>query len=346
MRIETPDPYLDAAIGALNIAADALWDDKARALMHGAIAWRTPLLGWRGPYALDDLGAHERARENFDTWAQRQNISPVPAATPPADASSNLSRNEAGLHSNGDMSGSHYDMNLVFIDALLRHILWTGDADYARRMWPVIARHLAWERRLFRREYGPDKLPLYEAYADIWASDGLYNSGAGSSYASAYNLYANKMAARIAALAGQGPAPYVAEADAIGRAMRAQLWMPDERSFAETRDLSGEGLLHRDYALWSFHHTIDEAATTPREAWSMAQALKTHLRPLPVTGPGVPRGGLAPLFRERLDALCLVDQQCRHGRKRSRGARTVRSWRRASGVYRAEGRDTGQPVYG
>ena len=24
-----------------------------------------------------------------------------------------------------------------------------------------------WERRLFRREYGPEKLPLYEAYAMI-----------------------------------------------------------------------------------------------------------------------------------------------------------------------------------
>ena len=52
------------------------------------------------------------------------------------------------------MSKTHYDMNLVYIDALLRHILWTGDLDFARKMWPVIERHLAWERRLFRRPYG------------------------------------------------------------------------------------------------------------------------------------------------------------------------------------------------
>jgi len=290
VRIDTPDPYLNASAGALNVVADALWDDDAQALMHGAIAWRTALLGWRGPYALDDLGTHERARRNLDTWTARQNISPVPATLPSPDAAANLSRNEAGLHSNGDMSGSHYDMNLVFMDALFRHILWTGDADYARRLWPVIARHMAWEKRLFRREYGPDKLPLYEAYADIWASDGLYNSGAGSVYASAYNLFANRMAARIAGLAGQDPAPYEAEADAIANAIRAELWMPDVGAFAESRDLLGEGLLHRDYALWSFYHTIDEDAATPREAWSMAEALKTHLRPIPVAGPGVPPG--------------------------------------------------------
>ncbi len=290
VRIDTPDPYLDAAVGALDVATDALWDDQAQAIMHGAIAWRTALAGWRGPYALDDLGTHERARRNFDTWTARQNTSPIPDTIPPADASAHLSRNEAGLHSNGDLSNSHYDMNMVFIDALFRHILWTGDTDYARRTWPVIARHMAWERRLFRRKYGPDHLPLYEAYASIWASDGLYNSGAGSAYASACNLYANRMAARIAVLAGADPAPYTAEADAIAKAMRRELWMADEGTFAETRDLAGEGLLHRDYALWNLYHTIDEAAATPREAWSMAEALKTHLKPIPVTGPGVPPG--------------------------------------------------------
>ena len=77
------------------------------------------------------------------------------------------------MHSNGDMSKNHYDMNLVFVDGLMRHLLSTGDTAYAREVWPVIERHLAWRRRLFRRPYGPDKLPLYEAYNVIWASDNL-----------------------------------------------------------------------------------------------------------------------------------------------------------------------------
>ena len=75
-------------------------------------------------------------------------------------------------------------MNLVAVDAFFRHLLWTGDMNYARRMWPVIERHLAWERRLFRREFGPDKLPLYEAYAAIWASDNLQYNGGGVTHAS------------------------------------------------------------------------------------------------------------------------------------------------------------------
>ena len=288
VRIDTPDPYLDAAVGALNVVADALWDTDAQAIMHGAIAWRTKLLGWRGPYSLDALGWHDRARQNFETWIPHQNTNPIPADIPPADKNSNLARNETGLHSNGDMSNTHYDMNMVFIDALFRHLLWTGDKDFARTVWPVIQRHLAWERRLFRREYGPDKLPLYEAYANIWASDDLYYSGGGTAYASAYNVYANRMAARIAVMVGEDPAPYTQEADRIQQAMRTLLWLPDQGAFAESKDILGQQLVHADYGLWNFYHTVDEEAVTPQQAWQMGSALATHLRPIPIQGPGVP----------------------------------------------------------
>ena len=289
VRIETPDPYLDAAMGSLNVAADALWDTDEHAIMHGAIAWRTKLLGWRGPYVLDDLGWHDRARENFETWIPNQNTDAIPPVLPPADKQANLARNETGLHSNGDLSGSHYDMNMVFMDALFRHLLWTGDAAFARKVWPVIERHIAWEKRLFRREYGPDKLPLYEAYATIWASDDLYYNGGGCAYASAYNAYANRMAARIAVLAGQDPRPYSEEAERIEKAMRTLLWLPDQGTFAEYKDLLGTQLVHADYGLWNFYHTVDEEAVTPREAWQMGDDLLTHLRPIPVEGPGVPK---------------------------------------------------------
>jgi hypothetical protein len=289
VRIETPDPYLDAAVQSLNVVGDALWDTDAHAIMHGAIAWRTKLLGWRGPYSLDELGWHERARENFETWIPNQNVKPIPATLPPADPKANLARNEPGLHSNGDLSNTHYDMNMVFMDALFRHLLWTGDVAFAREAWPVVQRHIAWERRLFRREYGPEKLPLYEAYASIWASDDLYYNGGGTAYGSAYNVYANRMAARIAAMVGADPKPYTDEAELIEKAMRSLLWLPGEGAFAEYKDIVGKQLVHADYGLWNFYHTVDEEAVTPREAWEMGTALDTHMRKVPVEGPGVPK---------------------------------------------------------
>jgi hypothetical protein len=291
--VVTPDPFINAAVGALNVAADAVWDEPQQAIMHGAIAWRTKLLGWRGPYALDALGWTDRARKHFEYWATRQNTAPIPEKLPPPDANANLARSEAALHSNGDMSNSHYDMNLVFIDALFRHLRWTGDVAFAKKMWPVIERHLAWERRLFRREFTTatgDKLPLYEAYAAIWASDDLQYSGGGSAHGSAYNHWHNKMAAQLAPLVGADPAPYAKEVDLIARGMRELLWQKSTGMFAEAKDWLGLQLVHPDAALWSFYHVMDAELVTPDEAAHMTRYVSRALPHLPVRGPGVPAG--------------------------------------------------------
>ncbi len=290
VTVRTPDPFLDAAMPALNIAADAVWDDRQSAYVHGGVAWRVRLLGWRIGYTGDVLGWHERTRAHFDGYAAQQNTDPVPAALPTPEASANLARHETALHSNGDLTKSHYDMNLVGVDVFFRHLLWTGDLDYARRMWPVIERHLAWERRLFRREFGPDKLPLYEAYCCIWASDALAYNGGGVTHSTAYNLYHNRMAARVAKLIGVDPAPYEREAALIDRALRAHLWLPDRGWFAEWKDLLGLQLVHPNAAAWTFYHTVDSEVPTPREAWQMTRFVDTGLPHFPVRGSGVPAG--------------------------------------------------------
>ncbi len=302
VTVETPDEFLNAAVGALNVAADALWDEPQHSIMHGAIAWRTRLLGWRGPYCLDALGWHDRARLNFAGWLRQQNTRPISNGVPPPDEKANLARNEVGLHTNGDLSNSHYDMNLVFIDALFRHLQWTGDLAFAKEAWPAIERHLAWERRLFRREFGPNKLPLYEAYAAIWASDDLQYSGGGTAHASAYNYYENRQAARLARLLGADSTPYEREADLIAHGMRELLWVDptavtsganEYRSFgwfAEYKDWLGAQRVHPSAALWTFYHTLDSELPTTREAWQMTQQLETDIPHLPIRGRGVPEG--------------------------------------------------------
>ncbi len=290
VRVNTPDPYLNAAVGALNVAADAVWDEQQGAVMHGAVAWRSKLLGWRGPYLTDALGWHERARRHYTYWAGRQKPGEIPAVLPPAEEETNLARSRRALHSPGALSFSHYDMNLVYIDALFRHLMWTGDLGFAREVWPVIERHLAWERRLFRREFGPDKLPLYEAYAVIWASDDIQYHGGGVTHSSAYNHWHNLMAARLAPLVGADPAPYAAEAALIALALRTHLWMPSEGMFAEYKDLLGLQLVHPSAGLWTFYHTLDAGLVTPSEAWSMTRYVDRKLPRLPVRGPGVPAG--------------------------------------------------------
>ncbi|MEO7597624.1 MAG: hypothetical protein ABIV50_01745, partial [Opitutus sp.] len=236
----------------------------------------------------DALGWHEGARQHFRYWASRQNTDPIPAQLPPADEDSNLARSELALHSNGDLSNSHYDMNLVYLDALFRHLRWTGDVELARELWPVIERHLAWERRLFRREFGPENLPLYEAYAAIWASDDLEYHGGGTTHASAYNYFHHREAAGLARILGRDAQPYRDEADAIARGMRQHLWLPERGAFGEFKDLLGLQRVHPSAALWTFYHTMDSGLPTATEAFHMTQALDRDLPWLPVQGPGVP----------------------------------------------------------
>jgi len=293
--VETPDPFINAAAGALNIAADAIWDDKQQSFMHGAVAWRQRLLGWRGQYAGDALGWHERTAAHFAGYAKQQITSPIPETIPPPDEQFNLARSEAAIHSNGDLSKNHYDMNLVAVDAFFRHLRWTGDTNYAREMWPVIERHLAWERRLFRREFGPDKLPLYEAYAAIWASDDLNYNGGGTAHASAYNYFANTMAARVAKILGEDPKPYEQEADLILRGMNKYLWLADEGNFAESKDLLGLQLAHPNSGLWTFYHTMDSEVPTPQQAWQMSRWIDNNIAHIPIRGANVPDENLFTL---------------------------------------------------
>lgn len=290
VSVKTPDPFINAAMPALVTAADGVWDDRIGAWLHGGVAWRTPLLGWRVAYAGDVFGWHDRTRAHFDRFAKRQDTSPPDATMPEAEPEAYLARNETALHSNGDMTQSHYDMNMVGVDTIFRHLLWTGDLEYARKIWPVIERHLAWERRMFRREFGPEKLPLYEAYACIWASDSLAYNGGGGTHSTAYNLYHNRMAARIAKLIGEDPAFYEKEAALIDRGMKELLWLKDKGWFAEWKDLLGDQATAQEAAAWTFYHTVDSEVPDPLKAWQMSRFVDTRLPHIPIHGPGVPEG--------------------------------------------------------
>jgi len=312
VRWITPDPFLDGMAGPLGIAADAVWDEAQGCVMHGAVAWRTPLAGWRGPYALDALGRHDRMQRHLRHWIARQNLAEVAngsggladaagfaavvEATGKPDKGSAASRSEGLLHSNGDLSHNHYDMNLVFFDALLRHLRWTGDVGFAREAWPALMRHAAWERRLFRRDFGSpgSPQPLYEAYAAIWASDNLQYNGGGTAHASAYNIFLNRGMAELAEILGEDPVvaqAYRAEAQAIAAAMRSLLWMPARGAFAESKDWLAPRTLAESPAVWTVYHTVDSEVASRKEAWLMATDRLRAIRKVPVVGAGVPAGG-------------------------------------------------------
>lgn len=292
-KVTTPDPFINSAAAALCVAANGVWDSASQSFMHGAVAWRRPYLGWRGAYVGDALGQHDRTRSHLDRYFAKQTVSTTLPATRGADEDTWLSRSEGTLHSNGDLGHNHYDMNTVAMDALFRHLHWTGDLDYARNVWPVLVRHFEWQHRCFRREFtspAGEKLPLYEAYAMIWASDDLYYSGGGTTHASAYQAFHHEEMARLAKLLGHDPQPYADEAAAIRKALATFLWLPDRGHFAETKDLLGEQLVHPAAAVWSQYHATDSHIPTPKQAWQMTRYIDSAIPHIPLEGPDVPAG--------------------------------------------------------
>ncbi|MBR3846575.1 MAG: DUF4450 domain-containing protein [Alistipes sp.] len=262
-RIETPDPWINPIGGALAIAADGIW--SGRTWLHGAVGWRSSYTGWRGAYVGDAIGWHDRARTHFRTYAENMVRDVAPTLDHPRqDSTLNLARAEkrwgTPMYSNGYICRrphrremSHYDMNLVYIDALLRHIRATGDEDFMREIFPTLQLHLAWEKRNF----DPDGDHLYDGYACIWASDALYYNGGAVTHSSAYNYFANRETARIAERIGEDPTPYREEAKAIEKAMLETLWYKEGGHWAEYKDLMGHGRLHTTPALWTIYHAID-----------------------------------------------------------------------------------------
>jgi hypothetical protein len=288
VQVETPDPFLNTLGGILSGAEDAIWE--APSYLHGAIGWRVPLTGWRASYLADVLGFHDRARAHFDGYAKAQ-VTEVPATLPPTqDPKCNLSRAEktwgTPMYSNGyicrypnktsDMN--HYDMNLVYIDELLAHLNWTGDWNYAKQVFPVLKRHLAWEKLVF----DPDDDALYDGYCCIWASDGLQYNGGVATHSTAYNYKANRMAALIASKIGEDPAPYQLEADRILKALNKTLWLERKGWWAEFKDNMGAKMVHEDAAIWSIYHAIDSEVPNPFQAYQATRYVDTEIPHIPV----------------------------------------------------------------
>lgn len=285
---DTPDPYINTLGGALMAASDGAWDGEV--WLHGAIVWRMQLNGWRAGFLGDVLGLPERARSHFSAYAASQVTDVEPRIPMPAlDPEKGLARVAktwgTDMYSNGYICRNphrkdimhHYDMNLNYIDELLMHFEYDADTAYMREMWPVLTRHLQWEKR----NYDPDDDGLYDAYCCIWASDALYYNSGAVTHSTSYNYRGFRLAARIAEILGEDPTWYRAEAEKTLAAMNSRLWLSDRGHWVEYEDFMGLKRKHEHAALWSIYTPIDCGAATQEQAFRATQYIDScipHIR--------------------------------------------------------------------
>lgn len=303
IQFSTPDAYLNTLGSALVLAADGVWDGNT--WLHGAIGWRMPLAGWRAGYLGDVLGWNDRAVKHFDAYASSQ-VTDVPVTMPGAQLDPKCNNARAlkkwgtEMYSTGYICRNpnrndqmhHYDMNLNYIDELLWHFQYDADTAYMRKMWPVIKRHLAWEKLNF----DSDNDHLYDAYCCIWASDALYYSDGAVTHSSAYNYRGNLLAAKIAEKIGEDAEPYRREAEAIRKAMNDRLWLEGKDAYipnptdimtgkrtvtpnhwAEYQDKMGYQRKHADAALWSVYTPIDCGVGNPSQMYEATRYVTSHI---------------------------------------------------------------------
>jgi len=285
IQLKTPDSDLNNFGANLAVAADGVWESPT--FLHGAVAWRMRLNAWRGAYAADVLSWHDRAKEHFESYSNSQVLKPDFAPVE-MDTLLHLARHAekmgTSVFSNGYISRNpndnskphHYDMNLVFFDQMFSHFNYTGDKEFLKKMWPTMVRHMDWEKRNFKRG------DLYDAYAAIWASDGLQYSGGKVTHTSAYNYRANREMAKLAKIIGEDSAPYEKEADAILKAMKNQLWIKKNGYFAEFKDALGNQILHDKPGIWSIYHVSDAYILNEFEDYQNTQYIRNQIPHIPV----------------------------------------------------------------
>ena len=269
--VETPDPWLNAAVGASVNANDAHFRDGI--YTHSGMRWSVPLLGWRTVYGGTVFGWHDRVKTDAQIFISHQ-ITDSDQTTAHADPKADLSSQapDSRLFGKGRIDfhhPHHYDMQSQFFDQVQHAWRWTGDPDLEKLLRPSLDLHCEYLKDCF----DPAGLGIYESYANTWPTDDQWYNGGGTSEETAYAYASEKTALQLAQRAGDqaGIRLHTANLERIRKGFFDLLWIPRLGHPGAYREQIGYKRLHESPWLYAIFCPIDAGLLDPEQA---AQALQ------------------------------------------------------------------------
>ena len=270
--VHTPDPWLDAGVGASSIVVDACYRDGVYS--HSGMRWSTALLGWRTVFGGTVFGWHDLVKDDARLFISHQITEDDPAKTKPvADPKTRLSSQAPNSRMFGkgriDLHDPHhYDMQSQFFDQVVHAWRWTGDPELEKLLRPSLDLDCEWIKDCF----DPYGLGIYESYANTWPTDDQWYNGGGTSEETAYAYRAEQTALQLAQRAGdqKAIALHSAAVERIRKGFFDLLWIADKGHPGAYREQYGLKRLHESGWLYAIFCPIDAGLLTPEQS---AQAL-------------------------------------------------------------------------
>ncbi|MEI6143153.1 MAG: DUF4450 domain-containing protein [Mariniphaga sp.] len=265
LKINTPDPYLNAIAPASVAAVDGTWYPPV--FVHGALQWNNRFPGWRTIFGGTMYGWHDRVRDEakFYTGSQVKTSDKKEAKADPATL---LTEQHADSRFYGvghiTKDQNFYDMQTQFFDQIIEEYRWTADPELLKFFREALELHLIWIRDCF----DPDSDGTYESYINVWPTDSQWYNGGGSAEETSYAYRGHLAASDMARNEGdvESESYHNQMLDKIKKGFFDKLWIKSKGHSGSYREQGGHERLHEDPWLYSIFLPVDAGLTSPLQS--------------------------------------------------------------------------------
>ncbi len=265
LKINTPDPYLNAVARASVAAIDGTW--RPPVFVHGAMAWSVRFPGWRTIFGGTMYGWHDRVMDEAKFYTDSQ-VTGSDKKEAKADPKTLLTEQhpDSRFYGTGHISRDQtfYDMQSQFFDQIVEEYRWTNSPELVKFFRNALELHLLWMRECF----DPDGDGVYESYINVWPTDSQWYNGGGTAEETSY-AYRGHMAARdMARNEGDKEAEefHNRMLEKIRKGFFEKLWIGSKGHSGSYLEQGGHGRLHENPWLYSIFLPVDAGLTSQLQA--------------------------------------------------------------------------------